>query len=219
MRIHTKIVLDMATGAIEHEEGFEYHGPIALCDRSVQSGAGQVATGDKGTAGTFGSQAGSMFNAVGPTISRWAAGETPGYGSLGLGQMLTSAEATAGAARSAGDEQARLRAMRTGNMASIAPTEAGIAGETGRGLGLAVQNILAKNAMLKEAQQEKGLGLGAGLYGTGGKLQEGALGLSNEALQTQLKAGQAGWLQNLMGLMQAGGGGAGSAMAGYGAIS
>ena len=77
MRIHTKIVLDMATGAIEHEEGFEYHGPIALCDRSVQSGAGQVATGDKGTAGTFGSQAGSMFNAVGPTISRWAAGETP----------------------------------------------------------------------------------------------------------------------------------------------
>lgn len=31
MKIYTKVVLDIATGAVEYEESFEYEGPAALC--------------------------------------------------------------------------------------------------------------------------------------------------------------------------------------------
>ena len=37
MRINTRVVLDMATGAVLERTGFDYCGPVARCDRSIQN--------------------------------------------------------------------------------------------------------------------------------------------------------------------------------------
>ncbi|WP_051677119.1 hypothetical protein [Maridesulfovibrio frigidus] len=38
MKIYTEVVIDMATGEVEHEESFEYNGPVALCGGSSGGG-------------------------------------------------------------------------------------------------------------------------------------------------------------------------------------
>jgi hypothetical protein len=31
MRVHTRLIIDIASGEVLHEEGFEYQGPVAQC--------------------------------------------------------------------------------------------------------------------------------------------------------------------------------------------
>lgn len=214
VKIYTRVVCDIETGAVLEAEGYEYSGPVALCDRSITSQANASARGANATAGGYGSEAGSMFSTVQPTVQRWAQGNTPGYGAMGLGNMLTAAQSAAAGARGAGEEKASLLAQRTGNLAALPASQTATAEATARALGSATQNILAKNAALKEHQQEMGLNEGGNLFGTAGKLQEGALGLQNEFLKTGVASDQAGWLQNAMGLIAA----SGKAMGGAGAM-
>ena len=42
MRIYTKIVLDMATGAVREAEWFEHSGPVAQCKGGGKGGGGSV---------------------------------------------------------------------------------------------------------------------------------------------------------------------------------
>ncbi|WP_031485687.1 hypothetical protein [Maridesulfovibrio frigidus] len=42
MKIYTKVVIDMATGEVEHEESFEYNGPVALCGGSGGGGSDSI---------------------------------------------------------------------------------------------------------------------------------------------------------------------------------
>ena len=44
MRIHTKIIINIESGNIVHEEGFDYEGPLALCDTGKGGGGDAVLT-------------------------------------------------------------------------------------------------------------------------------------------------------------------------------
>jgi hypothetical protein len=65
---------------------------------------------------------------------------------------------------------------------------------------LGVQN---NDALLKEQQRQEGLSGLEGLYGQNVGAGESALGLSDQALQTQNQARQNGWLQNTLGVITA----------------
>lgn len=221
MRVHTKVVVDIETGRVIEDDCQEYPDdlPLALCDRSIQAGAGQAGKTAGTDAGGYQSQADAAYGAGAPTMFRWAGGQTPGFGAIGLADMQNAAMSSAAAARGAGEETARLRAMRTGNAAALPAEQTAAAAGAARAGGSALQNILAKNAMLKEHQQEVGLRGTMGLYGAAGKQQLGEQELQNQLMRTQLQAGRSGWLQNMMGLMAAGGAGAtgaGSFLTGFG---
>lgn len=171
--------------------------------RTLTNQAQNAVTNAGQSAGTYGSQAGTMFGSVAPTVSQWAAGNTPGYGSLGLAQMLNSNEMAAAAARGSGDERARLLGARTGNAASVAPVESGVAGQTGRTASLAIQNALTQNAQLKAKQQQDALGLGSSLYGTAGRIGLGFAGQQAPDINAGANANKTGWFQNALGLVSA----------------
>lgn len=41
MKVYTEITFDMSTGAVLHEEAFEYEGPVALCGSGGGGGIGK----------------------------------------------------------------------------------------------------------------------------------------------------------------------------------
>ena len=55
VRINTRVVLDMATGAVLERTGFDYCGPVARCDRSVQNAANTAASTEGAQATGIGS--------------------------------------------------------------------------------------------------------------------------------------------------------------------
>jgi hypothetical protein len=116
-------------------------------------------------AGQYGQAAGDISARMMPTLNRWATGGAPGYGPMNLSQMQTRAQLSGGATAGRAAEDARLRAMRSGNFAGVnALTGAGTEGAA-RGVGSTVQDILAQNAELQSKQQQSAMGELGNLYG------------------------------------------------------
>ena len=208
MKIHTRIIVDMQTGEVLLDEFYEYSGPLALCDRSLQSQATQAANTASQTAGNYGAGAAGIQANLVPRLEREAV-NPPGYGSFGLGEMETANQETAAGATGSAQEAAKLRSMRTGNAAGLGAIEAGGAGAGARASGSALQSILAKNAELKANQMsEANRGLG-GILGEDIRGNIGAEGLVPEDIKAGVAAGNSGWLQNLTKMIAAirGGGG------------
>ncbi len=63
MKVHTKIVLDMNSGAIEHADFYMYEGPVALCDPSILGILGTVVSIVGTLSGGASDQAASNFEA------------------------------------------------------------------------------------------------------------------------------------------------------------
>lgn len=196
MKIYTRIVMDWDGNVIE-SESYEYCGPVMRCDRSIQQTSAAAAGGAGGTAGGYGSEAESAFGgAITPLLQR-ARGEAPGVGAMGLADMLNAATTSGAAARGSADEQARLRAARTGNAAALNSTTSAIGAGTARAAGSTIEDALAQNAMLKEQQTTGALGKLGNLYDTGERGEMSALEAQNQFLNTDINAGKSGWLQNL----------------------
>lgn len=216
MRIHTKIVLDIETGQVVEDQWYEYRGPLALCDRSMQRAAKQGIQNSNEAAGTFGSNAATAFGTAMPMLKEQAYHPT-GMSTADLGAMESGALGTAAGTAGAANERARLAAQRSGNAAAtgalgVANTEA-----AARGAGSNLSKIIGQNAALKAQQQQHALSELGSLYGMGERGQIGALGVVPEDIKAGAAAGQTGWLQNTLGVIDALGGaasGAGSAMSG-----
>jgi len=218
MKIHTKTVWDIETGDVVEDQFHYYEGALVLCDRSMQKSSSGAMNQAEQTAGKYGSTAQDISGNLTPQLQRWTVAP-PGYGARGVARMETSAMQGAGAKTGAMQEAARLRAMRTGNAAALPALEAAEAQGGARGAGSTVEDILARNEMLKSQQQMGAMKGLEGMYGSSMRGDIGAQGLVPEDIRANLAAGQQGWLQNTMGIMGALGGmgtGAGAAMAGYG---
>src|SRR5690349_16731195 len=105
MKIHTHTIWDIETGAVLSDEVFEYTGPVAFCDRSLNDMAKQNARTAQSTAGNYGAAAGGIQSELVPRLQQYSQGDTPGFGAVGLADMENAAESTAGAASGAAKEE------------------------------------------------------------------------------------------------------------------
>lgn len=206
------------------ERGYEYEGPVALCDRSAHSraqaagnAAAQVGQQALGAANQYGSNASAVGSFLMPQEEQMAL-HPPGYADLP--NMLGSAGAISAANANRAQQDATLRSMRTGNAAGAGAIDAASAQGASQAETGAIQNILAQNDILKAQQQEGALGALAGLYGTdvgaqmrGYDAATGAANAQSGAANAMTNADKAGWFQNYLALRNsmarsaAGGGG------------
>lgn len=198
MKIYTRIALDWDGNIIE-SESYDYHGPLALCDRSLVQNAKDASKTAQQTAGNYQAAGNQIQGDLVPRLEREAVNPT-GYGTFGLGDMESAAEQSAAGASGTAQEGMRLRAMRTGNAAGLGSGQAAAAEGAARAGGSALQDILAKNAELKANQASKAnsqLGdvLGENIHGN-----LSAQGLVPEDINAATNASKVGWVQNVEGL-------------------
>lgn len=202
MKVYTRIVLDSSTWNIVEADHYEYDGPVALCDRALAQQAVQGGKQAEQTAGQYGAAAGGIQGFLLPQLERQTT--TPaGFGPFGLAEMETGAESTAAGASGAAQERAKLNAMRTGNAAGLASTQAAAAEGAARAGGSALQDILAKNAQLKAEQQLSAQRQLGQLYGEDVGAQTRALGILPEDVSAGANAEKVGWLQNVTSALSA----------------
>jgi len=148
-----------------------------------------------------------ILSGILPTLQRQATGGAPGFGPTGLATMQNQALSGVAAKTGASAEEARLRALRSNNPASLNATGVAIAGEGARAAGGTLQDILAQNEMLKAKQQEAALRqtgeIGTSDINAGLKAMSEAPG----ALEAMLKAqsAPAPWMSGLSNWFNLGG--------------
>lgn len=171
-------------------------------DRGVQSAANANARTATGTASQYGNTAGGVGGTLIPGLTQQFT-NPEGFSPTDLNNQLVAAEQAGGGATGAVTGQAGLQAERTRNTGNLTSLLDQAARRGGQNLSQSALDIQNRNAMLKEQQREsaaKGL---ESLYGTDVGAQLKSMGLANEDLDTALKAGQEGWLQNTMGVFGA----------------
>lgn len=153
--------------------------------------------------------ASSLYSSLFPALSQEAT-NPQGYGAKDLSAMNTAGQQSVGGATAGAVGEGDLIGARTRNAGSFAPAldEAVRSGE--RQNSENAVNIQGQNANVKQAQQQAGLaGLG-NLYSTNTDAMLKSLGLGNEstnagtsATNALTNAGQSGWFQNMLGLVNA----------------
>ncbi|MGH7441508.1 MAG: hypothetical protein ACREKE_02415 [bacterium] len=201
MFITTLARFDMETGECLERQGYDYFGPLALCDRAAKSTAQTVGNTATGLANEYGTNAAAVGNALLPQVESRAAAP-PGLGAA-LPGMVANAGATAASNAGKAAQNARLRGMRTGNAAGQGAVDVGAAQAGGQNETAAMQGILGQNALLENTQQQAALNQMQGLYGTDLGATQGFLNTANNAANAMTNANTAGWLQNTTGLMKA----------------
>jgi hypothetical protein len=201
MRVHTKTVLDIASGRILADEGFEYSGPLALCNMGTgaqgqdfsNSGAGQAISK------TGVNNAASLYGTLSPTLSTMAT-NPQGINPADMAKIQTSNMQTAGGANSGAVGQGSLLAARTKN-AGTADSAIAKSGEAAsQNLSKANLSAQNENQQVKQNQQAEGLKGLQGLYGTNESAALGGLNESNAAIKNETQAPQSFWKKYLQGL-------------------
>lgn len=201
MRIHTKTVLDIASGRILADEGYEYAGPLALCNMGTgaqkqdfaNSGAGQAISK------TGVNNAASLYGTLSPTLSTMAT-NPQGINPADMAKIQTSNMQTAGGANSGAVGQGSLLAARTKN-AGTADSAIAKSGEAAsQNLSKANLSAQNENQQVKQNQQREGLNGLQSLYGTNESASVNGLNASNAALKNEQTAPQSFWKKTFQNL-------------------
>lgn len=168
--------------------------------RDTQAAAGANSKTAQGLSTTYGSNAAANSSVLTPTLNQMAT-NPQGFSPQTVNNMTTAAMQSAGGAAAGTVGQGNLQAARTNNAGGFAPVAAQAGHDATAQLSDAALGIQNKDAMLKQQQQEEGLSGLQNEYATNVGAGENALGLSNQSLNTQLQAGQTGWLQNTLGVL------------------
>lgn len=204
MRIHTKTVLQLTDDPNVYlrisDDGYEYTGPLALADRSIQQSATQGAAQAGTTASGYGSTASGIGSTVIPTLTRDVNNPT-GFTPTEKNNMLTAVQQGAGGATAGVTGEAGLAANRTRNSSALSSVLDQAARTKQQALSSG--NLSVENADAKLAQQKRAAALGGlqGLYGTDVGAQLKSMGIQDQDLNTAISAGNSGWLQNTMGVV------------------
>lgn len=200
MIVISKVVVQMTDTIGEYlpveKYTYEYVGPLALCDRAAQSAAKQL----KGNAGGEAAQSGAMAQNTESTLNPFFQREmgaqhlfTPGQSD----ELLTAAGANTGAV--AGAEQGALErnAASTNNPTALTKNLQELARQRMKGNAGAAETVAGQDVMgAKQLNQEGAAGEGH-LFDVNTDANLKAMGLENQALNTELEAGKSGWLQNM----------------------
>jgi hypothetical protein len=216
MRIHTKLeyIWDGIRYVLQNEEGYDYAGPLALCDRAAQSAAKSAASNAAGVAGTDQSAAAAEQSTLNPFFKREMSAEhlfDPGQEN----ELLTAANAGAGGV--AGAEKAGLmrNAANTHNASALTKSLDDVARDRMKSAAGASENIAAQDVMGAKQLNQQGAAGEAGLFNTNTDAALKAMGIQTNDINTQIEAGKSGWLQNLnstLGTLGKLGSGVGAAM-------
>lgn len=195
---HWNSMVDFAAGKpADVEVTKPYDGPSALCDRWAQSQAKNAAATDAGTAATFQGEAQGEHSQLAPFFSQEMNAQH-GYNPNQLNELLTAAEAGAGAA--AGDVASKTDqlAARTRNASGFTKSLQEQARDRSKAAAGASEGIAAADVgAAKDLNQEGARGL-MGLYGADTKGMLDAMGQRTNDINAEVEAGKSGWLQNTL---------------------
>lgn len=167
----------------------------------------QKAFGQANDAATgFGGNASHIFGNLEPQLEHEAI-DPQGYGGSALAGMNTQVGQATGGATAAAKGEGELDAARTGNRGGFQTALDESARTGARTNADAALSIQSKDADLKQRQQQAGIAGLEGLYGENAGDELKSLGLENQSIDVgnnsidaESKAGQSGWLQNILGI-------------------
>jgi len=168
--------------------------------RAAQSQAKNAANTAEGTAAGYGTGVEGISSTLTPFLTR-ELNNPQGYSQQDQTAMLSASQGGAGGL--AGGLQSKLneKAAATGNASGFSSAAGDVARERMKAAAGGAENIAAQNAELKQKQQQEGAQGLRGLYGTDVGAQLGAMGIQNKDIGTEINAGQSGWLQNLLNII------------------
>lgn len=205
MRVHTKTVLDIATGNILEDDSYDYSGPLEMCDPNSGVKAQDLTNSATGNAiSTTGrNNAASLYGTLSPTLSTMAT-NPQGINPADMAKIQTSNMQTAGGANSGAVGQGSLLAARTKNAGTADAAIAKSGEAASQNLSNANLKTQEANQALKTQQQSQGIKGLQDLYGTNTSASLGGLNASNTSLKN---AGELDpfWEKLLLQGMQSGG--------------
>jgi hypothetical protein len=184
---------------------FEYPDNLSIerCDRSAQNQSSQNSNKANSVAGGFGTTAGQIGSSIIPGLESEAKNPT-GFTPEQKNNMLTAGAEAIGGVNSGLKGAAALDTARTRNAGGLAPALDEAARIKSRQLGTNALGVENENANLEQSKQKFAQQQLGGLYQGLNSDQLKAMGLSDEDINTMIKAGQSGWQQNAMGWIGAG---------------
>lgn len=177
--------------------------------RAAQSQAKQAA----GTAATDASKFGAQADAERAPLEQFDIQNLTnpeGFGQQGVKEMLTAALAGGGGATSSliGSEEEAAHRNPAGSNSAVLDS---LARSRAKAAASASEGVAASDVALKEQQKENAANDLSRRYGIDVSSMLGEQGAQNNAIDTEIKAGQTGWFQNLTSFMQAAAGDAAAA--------
>lgn len=187
-------------------------------DRGVQKQASNLGQQAGSAAGGAQANASQLYSSIVPGLEREA--QTPqGFTPEQLNNQLVASQQAVGGGNAALQGEGRLAALRTRTAGGFTPALDEAARAKGRQLSTNAVGIQNANARLGLQRQQSAQEQLESLYHGNLSAMLQAMGLQNQDLNTQLKGGQSGWLQNTDETLAALGGlgkGVGGAAAGFG---
>lgn len=170
-----------------------------------------------GTAGTTAAQSNASAAGINSNLNPFLTSELmhpQGFSQQDQTSMLSAGQGGTGGANASIAGSANLAAARTRNSGGFAPALDAAARMRNQTNATQSEQIASQNAQLKNTQQQNAASGLQGLYGTDSSNALKALGLQDQAINTETDAGKSGWLQNATGLLS----GLGKAAGGAGAL-
>ena len=168
--------------------------------RGPNNQANQLFNQSQGVANTAENNTNTLFNTLFP-LYEGEATNPQGFGANDLAAMNTASQQSTGGAVSGAVGAGDLEAARTHNSGSFQAAGDEAAREGMRQNSENAVNIQGENAKLKQTQQQAGLAGMAGLEGQSQNELLASMGLGDQDVNTEINAGQSGWLQNFMKLI------------------
>jgi hypothetical protein len=171
--------------------------PDVRFDRSIAKTAKSNATGANSVASEMGSNAAGIYSSTIPGLEREAQTPTGFTPEQKNRQLVAGAETAGGAAAGAGGAST-LEKLRTRSPSGFSAALDEASRIKQRQLGQNTLGVENEDARLGLERQQEAQRMLQGYYNTDTGNQLKAMGLANEDLDTALKAGQQGWLQNTL---------------------
>lgn len=168
--------------------------------RAAQNQAKSTFGQAQGVAGTTNSNANSIFNPLLKTYQDEATAPQ-GIGDVGLSAENTASQQSTGGSTAGAVGQNNLMAARTRNKGGFQIANNASAREGMEKSSSDAVNNIANNEKLKQLQQQEGISGEQGLYGQNLNATLSALGAQNNATGELNQAGQSGWLQNTLNIL------------------
>jgi hypothetical protein len=197
VKITISPVFDIETGKLLSHDG-QYEIPDELVtlrfDRSAQQQAKNNMTTANTVAGGLGSEAAGIGGTVIPGLERESV-NPQGFTPTDVNNMLVAGGEAAGGANAGITGQANLEAARTRNAGGFSNALDEAARIKSRQLSANALDVSGRQAMEKEKQRQFAQTELSNIMQSDRANQLRAMGLSDEAILAELKAGQQGWFQ------------------------
>ncbi len=166
---------------------------------AVQQGSSAY-TGAVNEAGNLAGQGAGISSNLTPFLTEEML-HPQGYGQQGLSAMTAAAEGGAGGAASGLTGQAEQRAAASHNAGGYQAALDDAARQKMKAAAGTSENIAAENAKLQQQQQQEGASGLSKMYGEDLSGQLNAMNQQHEDINSEVNAGNSGWLQNTTGLL------------------